>query len=86
MLLQSDELGRTVLAVDNITPFWTLYASADENDPRGLIGEVCTALSLAEPSVGGSMIDADYLVARVQRYMIQHPYVRTLSSTLMSER
>ncbi len=79
VLLQSDELGRTVLAVDNITPFWTLYASADENDPRGLIGEVCTALSLAEPSVGGSMIDADYLVARVQRYMIQHPYVRTLT-------
>lgn len=79
VLLQGDELGRTALAVDNITPFWTLYASADESDPRGLIGEACTALSLAEPSIGGSMIDADYLAARVQRYLIQHPYVRTLT-------
>lgn len=79
VLLQGDELGRTALAVDNITPFWTLYAAADESDPRGLIGETCTALSLAEPSIGGSMIDAAYLAARVQRYLIQHPYVRTLT-------
>lgn len=79
VLLQGDELGRTALAVDNITPFWTLYAAADESDPRGLIGEVCTALSLAEPSVGGSMIDAGYLSARIQRYLIQHPYVSTLT-------
>jgi hypothetical protein len=79
VLLQGDELGRTALAVDNITPFWTLYAAADESDPRGLIGDVCTALSLAEPSVGGSMIDAGYLAARIQRYLIQHPYVRTLT-------
>lgn len=79
VLLQGDELGRTALAVDNITPFWTLYAAADESDPRGLIGEVCAALSLPEPSIGGSMIDAGYLAARVQRYLIQHPYVRTLT-------
>lgn len=79
VLLQGDELGRTALAVDNITPFWTLYASTDESDPRGLIGEACAALSLAEPSIGGSMIDAAYLAARVQRYLIQHPYVRTLT-------
>lgn len=79
VLLQGDELGRTALAVDNITPFWTLYAAADESDPRGLFGEVCTALSLTEPSIGGSMIDASYLTSRVQRYLIQHPYVRTLT-------
>ncbi len=79
VLLQGDELGRTALAVDNITPFWTLYAAADEGDPRGLIGDVCTALSLTEPSVGGSMIDAGYLATRIQRYLIQHPYVRTLT-------
>ncbi|MDO8312096.1 MAG: hypothetical protein Q7T25_09160, partial [Sideroxyarcus sp.] len=79
VLLQGDELGRTALAVDNITPFWTLYAAADEGDPRGLIGDVCTALSLVEPSVGGSMIDAGYLATRIQRYLIQHPYVRTLT-------
>ena len=74
-----DELGRTALAVDNIDPFWSLYAATDEADPRGLLGEVCIALGLPEPSVGGSLIDSGYLAARVQRYLIQHPYVRTLT-------
>jgi len=79
VLPYGDELGRTALAVDNLNAFWTLYAAADETDPRGLIGEVCSALSLPEPSIGGSMIDAGYLATRVQRYLIQHPYVRTLT-------
>lgn len=79
VLPYGDELGRTALAVDNINAFWTLFAAADESDPRGLIGEVCSALSLPEPSIGGSMIDAGYLATRVQRYLIQHPYVRTLT-------
>lgn len=74
-----DELGRTALAVDDITPFWSLYAAADETDPRGLVGEVCAALSLPEPSIGGSMIDSGYLAVRVQRYLIQHPYIQTLT-------
>lgn len=74
-----EELGRTALAVDNITPFWSLYAASDENDPRGLVGEVCSVLGLPEPSIGGSLIDSGYLAARVQRYLIQHPYIRTLT-------
>jgi DNA phosphorothioation-dependent restriction protein DptH len=45
-----EELGRTALAVDNINPFWSLYAATDEKDPRGLIGEVCAALGLARAS------------------------------------
>jgi hypothetical protein len=73
------ELGRTALAVDNINPFWSLYAASDEVDPRGLFGEVCASLGLTEPSIGGSGIDSDYIAARVQRYLIQHPYVRTLT-------
>lgn len=74
-----EELGRTSLAVDNINPFWSLYAATDEKDPRGLVGEVCSALGLSEPSIGGAAIDSDYLTARVQRYLIQHPYVHTLT-------
>ncbi|WP_334006381.1 methylation-associated defense system ATP-binding protein MAD8 [Burkholderia gladioli] len=74
-----EELGRTALAVDNINPFWSLYAATDEKDPRGLIGEVCAALGLPEPAIGGATIDCTYLAARVQRYLVQHPYVETLT-------
>ena len=74
-----EELGRTALAVDNINPFWSLYAATDEKDPRGLIGEVCAALGLPEPAIGGAAIDSAYLAARVQRYLVQHPYVETLT-------
>ena len=74
-----EELGRTALAIDNITPFWSLYAANDEKDPRGLVGDVCAALSLPEPAMGGSLIDSGYLAARVQRYLIQHPYIRTVT-------
>lgn len=74
-----EELGRTALAVDNINPFWSLYAATDEEDPRGLVGEVCAALGLPEPAIGGATIDSAYLAARVQRYLIQHPYVETLT-------
>jgi hypothetical protein len=74
-----EELGRTALAVDNINPFWSLYAATDEKDPRGLVGEVCSALGLSEPAIGGAAIDSAYLAARVQRYLIQHPYVETLT-------
>lgn len=74
-----EELGRTALAVDNINLFWSLYAATDEKDPRGLIGEVCAALGLPEPAIGGATIDNAYLAARVQRYLVQHPYVETLT-------
>lgn len=69
----------TALSVDNINPFWSLYAAPGEADPRGLVGEVCAALDLAEPSIGGAQIDGTYLASRVQRYLVQHPYVKTLT-------
>lgn len=74
-----EELGRTALAVDNVNPFWSLYAATDEKDPRGLVGEVCVALGVPEPAIGGATIDSAYLAARVQRYLVQHPYVQTLT-------
>lgn len=71
-------LGRVLTPVDNIHPFWTLYAPSQEENPRGLVGEVCAALGLPEPAIGGALIDGKYLAARVKRYLVQHPYVRTL--------
>ena len=73
------ESGHVLTSVDNLNPFWTLYAPSHEEDPRGLIGEVCSAFGLPEPAVGGTVIDGQYLASRVQRYLVQHPYVRTLT-------
>jgi hypothetical protein len=70
--------GQLFTAVDNVTPFWTLYAPTNEEDPRGLVGDVCAALGLPEPGIGGATITGAYLASRVERYLIQHPYVQTL--------
>ena len=71
--------GRVFTAIDNIHPFWPLYAPAAEDDPRGLLGDVCAALGVPEPSIGGAAITGDVLASRIERYLIQHPYVRTLT-------
>ena len=76
MLPVSD--GRVFTAVDNIHPFWPLYAPAAEDDPRGLLGDVCAAIGVPEPSIGGVAITGAVLASRIERYLIQHPYVRTL--------
>ena len=70
--------GRLVTPIDNLAPHWTLYAASHEPDPRGLLGEVCSAFGLPEPGIGGAAIDGDVLAARVQRYLVQHPYITTL--------
>jgi len=77
MLPVSD--GRVFSAVDNIHPFWPLYAPGSEDDPRGLLGDVCAALGVPEPSIGGAAITGAVLASRIERYLIQHPYVRTLT-------
>lgn len=71
--------GSVLTAVDSLNQFWTLYAPSTEEDPRGLLAEVCTAFGLSEPPMGGTVIDGDYLAARLKRYLLQHPYVRTLT-------
>ncbi len=73
------EAGHVLTAVDSINPYWTLFAPANEENPRGLVGEVCTALGLPEPAIGGALIDGAYLASRARRYLVQHPYVRTLT-------
>lgn len=70
--------GRLLMAVDNLHPFWTLYAPSHEEDPRSLVGDVCIALGLPEPAIGGAAIDGAYLASRIQRYLVQHPYVRSI--------
>lgn len=70
--------SRLLIPIDNIAPFWSLYAPAQEPDPRGLLGDVCSSFGLPEPAIGGSLLDGKALATRVQRYLIQHPYISTL--------
>ncbi|RRJ95660.1 ATP-binding protein [Opitutaceae bacterium TAV4] len=72
-------LGRMYAAVENIHPFWTIYTTAEEADPRGLVGEICTGLGLEEPNTCGFSVNGDYLAERIRRYVVQHPYVRALT-------
>ena len=76
MLPVSD--GRVFAAVDNVHAAWPLYAPATEDNPRGRLGDVCAALGLPEPAIGGAAITGDVLASRMERYLVQHPYVRTL--------
>jgi hypothetical protein len=73
------DIGRSYTSVDNINPFWSVYGANDERDPRGLLGDICNALGVSEPPIGGSGINAAYIATRLQRYLIQHPYVKTLT-------
>jgi DNA phosphorothioation-dependent restriction protein DptH len=74
----SVDRGHLFLAVDNVHPFWTLYTAANEPNPRGLIAETCTALSLKEPNIGSFTLNGDYLAQKLRRYILQHPYIETL--------
>lgn len=70
--------GQLLSTVDNLHPFWAVYASSTESDPRGLMAELCTALGLAEPNIGSFSLNGQFLADRVRRYLVQHPYIETL--------
>jgi hypothetical protein len=72
------ESGHLLCAVESINPFWSLYAPTFEDNPRGLLGDVCASLGIPEPAIGGATIDGEYLASRVRRYLLQHPYIQTL--------
>ena len=71
--------GRIFTPVDDVTPFWGLYAPATEDNARGLLAEVCSALGLMEPTTAGSDISGTLLADKIERYLAQHPYVRELA-------
>lgn len=75
---------RFFVAVDNIHPFWSLYAPTSEIDPRGLIGEICNALGVLELSSTGSSITGELIANRIERYLVQHPYISTLTINLFN--
>jgi hypothetical protein len=70
--------GQLLSTVDNLHPFWAVYATSTEGDPRGLMAELCTAFGVAEPNIGSFTLNGQFLADRVRRYLVQHPYIQTL--------
>ncbi|HGF4814350.1 TPA: ATP-binding protein, partial [Escherichia coli] len=78
------EDGRIFTPVDNLNAFWALYAPTTENNSRGLMAEICSALGLAEPSAAGIDISGKVIADKIERYLSQHPYVRELSLNIFN--
>ncbi len=78
------EDGRIFTPVDNLNTFWALYAPTTEENLRGLMAEICSALGLAEPSTGGTDISGKVIADKIERYLSQHPYLRELSLNIFN--
>jgi DNA phosphorothioation-dependent restriction protein DptH len=78
------EDGRIFTPVDNLNAFWSLYAPTTEENSRGLMAEICSALGLAEPSAAGTDISGKVIAEKIERYLSQHPYVRELSLNIFN--
>lgn len=78
------EDSRIFSPVDNLNAFWALYAPTTEENSRGLMAEICTALGLSEPSVTGTDISGKVIADKIERYLSQHPYVRELSLNIFN--
>lgn len=78
------EDGRIFTPVDNLNAFWALYVPTTEENSRGLMAEICSALGLAEPSAAGTDISGKVIADKIERYLAQHPYVRELSLNIFN--
>jgi hypothetical protein len=78
------ESGRVFTPVDDLNPFWGLYAPTTEENSRGLMAEICSALGLPEPATAGSDISGRVIADKIERYLSQHPYVRQLSMNIFN--
>lgn len=71
--------GRLLATVGNLTPFWAAYAPSGVEDSHGLVGKIADVLGIPAAARGaGADHTSKILAERVERYVRQHPYVRTL--------
>jgi DNA phosphorothioation-dependent restriction protein DptH len=61
-----------------VTPFWSLYLREDARDSGTLRARVETALGISRQPAPPVEIGANALSRNLQRYLVQHPYVRPL--------
>ena len=74
-----DTYGQLLVAVDSIHPFWSVFAPAQEKEPQSLIDLIKSALLIRSDYQQSGKLSGIYLASKVERYLIQHPYVSCLS-------
>jgi DNA phosphorothioation-dependent restriction protein DptH len=74
-----DGQGQLMVALDSVHPFWSVLASAQEKEPQALIDKIKTALGIKNDYQQVGKQSSTYLAAKVERYLVQHPYVNCLS-------
>ncbi|MFT4927250.1 MAG: DNA phosphorothioation-dependent restriction protein DptH, partial [Phenylobacterium sp.] len=71
-------------ALDSVHPFWSIFASAQEKEPQALIDQIKSALSIKNGHQQIGKQSSIYLANKVERYLIQHPYVNCLSMNVFN--
>lgn len=64
-----------------VTPFWSMYFRENVKDRRALFARVKKALGIGRLSIKNSTngnIDQQLLAEKIQRYLVQHPYIHAL--------
>lgn len=74
-----DSQGQLMVALDSIHPFWSILSSAQEKEPQALIDKIKTALGIKNDYQQVGKQSSAFLATKVERYLIQHPYVNCLS-------
>lgn len=71
--------GRLLATVGNLTPFWAAYLPSSADDSHGLVSRIAGALGVPA-AIRDSGADSTSLILadRIERYVRQHPYARTL--------
>ncbi|EEY50714.1 hypothetical protein VIH_002347 [Vibrio cholerae CT 5369-93] len=74
-----DSQGQLMVALDSIHPFWSILSSAQEKEPQALIDKIKTAFGIKNDYQQVGKQSSAFLATKVERYLIQHPYVNCLS-------
>lgn len=70
--------GRLHVAATDLTAYWGACLPAGTDDPHTLLADVAAALGVPDYRVAEPAISAAKLADRLERYVVLHPYVRTL--------
>jgi hypothetical protein len=74
-----DSQGQLMVALDSIHPFWSILSSAQEKEPQALIDKIKTAFGIKNDYQQVGKHSSAFLATKVERYLVQHPYVNCLS-------
>ncbi|KIH97639.1 hypothetical protein LP52_18210 [Streptomonospora alba] len=72
------------IAASDLTPYWGVCLPTDATDPQRLLADLAASLDLPEPYGGGSMISGALFADRIEQYLRLHPYVTTLSISVVN--